>query len=43
MVKLERRESKEKCYLYKPDKELLRNAKPATIKANSKDHTAQDC
>ena len=43
MVKLERPESKEKCYLYKPDKELLRNAKPATIKANIKDHTAQDC
>ena len=43
MVKLERPESKEKYYLYKPDKELLRNAKQATINANIKDHTAQDC
>ena len=42
-VKLERPESKEKCYLYKLDKELLRNAKKATIKANIKDHTAQVC
>ena len=43
MVKLERPESKENCYLYKPDKELLRNAKKTTIKVNIKDHTAQDC
>ena len=42
-VKLERPESKEKCYLRKLDKELLRNAKKATIKANIKDRTAQDC
>ena len=31
-VKLGRPESKGKCYLYKPDNELLRNAKKATIK-----------
>ena len=42
-VKLERPESKEKRYLYKRDKELLRNARKTTIKANIKDHTAQDC
>ena len=42
-VKLEIPESKEKRYLYKPDKELLRNARKTTIKANIKDHTAQDC
>ena len=36
-VKLERPESMEKCYLYKPDKELLRTTKKATIKANIKD------
>ena len=29
--------------LYTPDKELLRNAEKATIKANIKDHTAQVC
>ena len=42
-AKLERPESKEKYCLYKPDKELLRNVKKATIEANIKDHTAQDC
>ena len=42
-VKLERPESKEKCYLYKPDKELLQNTKKAAIEANIKDHITQDC
>ena len=42
-VKLERPESKEKCYLYKPNKELLQNTKKAAIEANIKDHITQDC
>ena len=40
-IKLERPQSKEKCYLQKSNNELLQNAKEVTIKTNTNDHTYQ--
>ena len=37
--KLEKAESEEKFYLYKPDKELLQKAKKVKIKANTEYQT----